>query len=83
MAADPVPPPPDKSDKSGPSNPLVRYTGLAFQMLGSIAVCTWLGIWLDRRFQTTTPWWTLGLALLGVVGAMLKVISDAKRDAGQ
>lgn len=75
-----APPPPDKP---GAPNPLARYTGLAFQMLAIIGVCTWLGMWLDRRFGLATPWWTLGLTLLGVVGAMVQVIRDVNRDAGK
>lgn len=61
-------------------NQLLRYSGLAFQMLAIIGGCTWLGIWLDRRLGTATPWWTLGLALFGVIGAMVTVIRDVNRD---
>ena len=64
-----------------PSNAVVKYSGLAFQMLAIIGICTWLGMWLDRRFGLATPWCTLGLALFGVVGAMVRVIREANDDA--
>lgn len=56
---------------------------MAFQMLAIIGGCTWLGTWLDRRFGLSTPWWTLGLALFGVIGAMVRVIRDVNHDGGQ
>ncbi len=64
------------------SNAIVKYSGMAFQMLAIIGLCTWLGMWLDRRLGLATPWLTLGLALVGVVGAMWRVIREANEDAG-
>lgn len=72
-------PPPERK----PANALAKYAGLAFQMLGIIAICTWLGIWLDRRLALSTPWATLGLTLFGVIGAMVHVIRNVNQDAGQ
>ena len=74
MSAEPTP-------ERKPSNAVVKYSGLAFQMLAIIGLCTWLGTVLDRRFALATPWWTLGLALFGVIGAMLRVIREVNQDA--
>ncbi|MBC7449405.1 MAG: AtpZ/AtpI family protein [Hymenobacteraceae bacterium] len=71
----------EPSPERKPSNAIVKYSGMAFQMLAIIGGCTWLGMWLDRRLGLSTPWLTLGLALFGVVGAMWRVIREANDDA--
>ncbi len=72
----PEPPPEPK-----PANAVAKYAGVAFQMLAMIAVCVWAGMKLDQWQGLKTPWFTLGLALLGVVGAMYLVIRQASDDA--
>ena len=52
----------------------MRYAGLAFQMLLLIGAGVWAGTWLDARVGTTTPWFTIGLALLGLGLALYQVI---------
>ena len=57
-----------------------KWSGLAFQMLASIGLCTWGGIWLDERLQTRFPVWTLCLALLGVVASLVSVIRSIPKE---
>jgi ATP synthase protein I len=52
---------------------VMKYSGLAFQMLGIIGGSAWLGYWLDGRFQTQ-PRLTIGLLVLGVFFAVFQVI---------
>lgn len=69
--------PPDDSDAPGSAGRLravAKYSGIAFQMLATIGLSAWAGIWLDRHFQTKTPWWTIGLMLFGVLVALWQVI---------
>ena len=70
MAADP-PRPDTPADQA--SN-LAKYSGIAFTMLAIIGLSTWAGIWLDGHFRTATPWFTLGLMLLGLFVALYNVI---------
>ncbi len=51
-----------------------KWSGMAFQMLATIGLCTWGGIWLDDHYQMKFPVWTLSLALLGVVASLVSVI---------
>lgn len=69
--------PPDNSDapdSTGRLRAVAKYSSIAFQMLATIGLSAWAGIWLDRHFQTKTPWWTIGLMLFGVLVALWQVI---------
>ncbi len=43
-------------------------------MLAIIGFFTWLGMWLDERYQSKNPWFTVGLMLVGVFLAMFQII---------
>ena len=45
-------------------------------MSASIALCTWFGTWLDKKFPNEHSYWTLGLALFGVMAGLYLVIRD-------
>ena len=45
-------------------------------MAGIIAFFAWLGTYFDKKFQTSTPWWTLSLSLFGVIASMFLVIRE-------
>jgi F0F1-type ATP synthase assembly protein I len=55
-------------------NPYIRYSGMAFQLLGTIAAGVVLGQWIDGYFGTHTPWWTMGLTLFFTIGALYSLI---------
>lgn len=60
-------------------NQYLRYSGLAFQMMAIIGVCVWIGLKLDERLRLSGPWLTLALLLVGVVGAMYRVIKEVNQ----
>ena len=66
----PSEPPKPASDKM---RTVGKYSGLGIQMLATIGLSTWLGVWLDDRFGSG-PWGTVVLTLLGVFLAMYQVI---------
>lgn len=70
--------PPNGSDRY---RAIAKYSGLAFQMLAIIGGSTWLGTWLDGRFHTRNPWFTIGLMLLGVLVALLQVIRGLTKES--
>ena len=49
---------------------------MGIQMAGIIVFFAWLGTYCDKKFQTTTPWWTLSLSLFGVISSMFLVIRE-------
>ena len=71
------PPDSDADESARNSSALAKYSGIAAQMVAIIGLSTWAGIWLDKHFQTHTPWYTIGLTLTGIFGALYQVIRSA------
>ena len=63
---------PEKSNLSK----FARFSSVGIQMGATIGLCTWLGTWLDGKYNTKTPWWTLGLMLFGVFAGLVLVIKE-------
>lgn len=57
-------------------NNYARYSGLAFEMLGIIALGTWGGIRLDARLDIS-PLFTIVLSLGSIAVSMYMVIKKA------
>jgi F0F1-type ATP synthase assembly protein I len=55
-------------------NIYVRFSSIGIQMGLIIFLCTWFGVYLDERYSNTTPWFTLALSLIGVIGSMALII---------
>ncbi len=64
-----------KQNTSGFSK-YARFSGLGVQMGIIIGGFTWLGTYLDEKYQTATPWWTLGLSLFGVSTSLYLMIKE-------
>jgi ATP synthase protein I len=56
-----------------------RFSSLGIQMGVIIAFFTWLGFYLDKKYQTKTPWWTISLSLFGVISSLYIVIKEVIR----
>ena len=54
----------------------IKYSSLAFQMGGIIALFCWLGVWLDDYFETETSWFAVSGSLLGVFGSLYAVLKQ-------
>ena len=76
----PTPAPSDASDDARNSSALGKFSGIAVQMIAIIGLSTWAGVWLDGHFQTKTPWYTIGLTLTGIFGALYQVIRSASSE---
>ncbi|MBF9236095.1 AtpZ/AtpI family protein [Hymenobacter sp. BT683] len=81
MSTPSVPEPADKPTGSSRARSFAKYSGIAFQMLGIIGGFTWLGMWLDERYQSKNPWFTVGLMLVGVFLAMFQIIRSLTKGA--
>ncbi len=68
----------EEEDKKG-INKFARFSSMGIQMGVIIALFTWLGTYLDKKFMTTTPWYTIGLSLFGVTAGLVLVIREVIR----
>lgn len=64
-----------EKEKKGFSK-FARFSALGIQMGVIIFLFTWLGTYLDDKYKTETPWWTIGLSLFGVTAALTLVIKE-------
>jgi len=55
---------------------LARYSGLVFEMLGIIALGTFLGYKIDSHRNSEFPIWTIILSLLSIGIALYVVLKD-------
>lgn len=65
----------DNEQKKGISK-FARFSAIGIQMGVIIALFTWLGTYLDAKYQSKTAWWTIGLSLFGVIAALTLVIKE-------
>ena len=72
--ASPLKPTDPHDNNSDRLRSVARYSGIGAQMAATIGLSTWAGYWLDKHYHTETPWFTLGLMLLGTFAALFNVI---------
>jgi hypothetical protein len=65
----------EEKERKGLSK-FARFSSLGFQMGASIAIFTWFGTRLDKKFPNENSYWTLALALFGVFAGLYLVIRD-------
>lgn len=61
------------------TNNYAKFSALAFQMLGTIALFTYGGSKLDEWQQNTVPVWTLVLSLLSIAGSLYMFIRSVTK----
>jgi F0F1-type ATP synthase assembly protein I len=54
----------------------LKYSNMAFQILGAIGLGTWIGIKLDAYMGNKTPYATAGFALLGTLVGLYAALYD-------
>ncbi len=71
-----------QSDPESPENEArkgakswMKYSGMAFQMIGILLAFVFVGIYLDRWLETD-PIFTLVMSLLGVAGGLYTSLKD-------
>lgn len=57
-------------------NTYLKYSGLAFQMAGLVALGIFLGQWLDKKLNTPKPFFTIALVCLFFAGFMYRLYID-------
>ncbi len=69
-----------KKDLGG-FNKYIRYMGLAFEMAAIIGGGTYLGVWLDKKFNSNeTPYFTIVLSLFAVFASTYLIIKQILND---
>lgn len=77
MAARPESSPPNR--KLHRYNSYLRYSGLALQLLVTLAVCGWLGHKADQYVGNKYPIFMLLLGFLGFVGIIYQIYRSINR----
>lgn len=54
----------------------LRFSAVAFQMGAIIGLMTWLGVWLDRRYNPEGAAYTVLFSLLGVATGLYLIIKE-------
>ena len=67
-----------KSDSDKKNNLYLRFTSVVMQMGAVIGGFSWLGVFLDNKYQLKTPIWTIILALFGVFISMYLIFKEVK-----
>ncbi len=68
----------DKQKQSN-SSLLLRYLGLGFQLLISLALALYAGKWLDEKLKLQTPLLIWILPLLILAATFYKVVKDTSK----
>ena len=63
-----------KGSSQWKGNMYIRFSSIGIQMGLIIFLFSWLGVYLDESYSNETPWFTLVLSLLGVIGSMVLII---------
>jgi len=54
----------------------LKYSSLGFQMAITIGLGAWLGTFLDEKYKTEKPYYTIAIILLSIAIALYQVIKD-------
>lgn len=76
---------PKNNPKSKPSDgkgtsPYMKYSGMAFQLIGGIILGYFVGAKVDQWLGIKTPAFTIGLALLFTIGSLILIIRDLMKE---
>ncbi len=66
----------DEKKDSSRASKYIRFSSVGIQMGIIIGGFAFLGNYLDGKYQTKTPWWTLGLSLFGVAAGLYIMIKE-------
>jgi ATP synthase protein I len=73
---DPHEEPGNEASRQDQLKPYLKYSGLAFQMIITLVVAAYGGMWLDEKQGNKNPWWTIALMVVAVVATMYMVIKS-------
>ncbi len=65
------------------ANKILKYSGLAFQLFGTVGLFTWIGTILDEKFKFKDPWMTIILVILSFTAVMFWLYNDLKKNKNE
>jgi len=63
-------------DKEPRKSDHLRFSSLGFQMAITIGLGAWAGNYLDNKYQTEQPYYSIGIILLAIAIALYQVIKE-------
>jgi F0F1-type ATP synthase assembly protein I len=66
----------ENKDKEPRKSDYLRFSSLGFQMAITIGLGAWLGTYLDDRYNTEKPYYTIIIILLSIAIALYQVIKE-------
>ena len=60
-------------------NQYLKYSGMAFQLFVLLGIAAFLGQWLDKRYLSGNPYFTIILILLFTGGFFYRLVKDLSR----
>jgi hypothetical protein len=66
-------------DGRRPMNAYAKYSGMGFQMIATIGICTYAGYKIDQSAHHQVKWVTAMLSLIGVCISIYIVIVSLKK----
>ena len=57
----------------------MKYAGLASQLLVSLGLAVYLGLWIDKHFIKSTPILVWVLPLFVLIGNIMMIIKDTSK----
>lgn len=70
--------PDQNSDNRKETSDIAKYSGIGFQMIAIIGLCTYAGYKIDQSAGHQTKWVTAVLSLIGVFISLYVVIRSVK-----
>ncbi|GIZ16291.1 hypothetical protein RCZ15_14960 [Capnocytophaga catalasegens] len=60
-------------------NNWIKFSQIGLQMAITIALCAYLGDWLDKKYPVLAPWGIVGISLFGVFASLYNVIKQVEK----
>jgi len=57
----------------------MKYAGLASQLLVSLGLAVYAGLWIDKHFIKSIPIFVWLLPLLVLIGTIIRIIKDTSK----
>lgn len=61
------------------NNILIKYSGMATQLLVGLGLTTWIGNWIDKKYEFKKPIFTWIFPLIFLIGFLVKLIKDLNK----
>jgi ATP synthase protein I len=72
---------PDKDNNTG--NSYLKYSGIGFQMITIIGICTYAGYKIDESYHHNQKWVTAIFSLTGVFISLYVIIRSVNSDSAK